>query len=295
MRASCALPKRSSVSSSFIGPYHRALGQLLEATPQPLRHSSCCSIAIRCRRPPLPMSRTGQRGRVDVVLGDCHGTSCDPIVAETAHRRLTDKGYAVARNAPYAGGFTTTHYGKPEKAAIACRSRSAAASTWTSAATSAKPSSPGLPRTCAIVARRSPASTRRFRGRMSGLDWRRAGHCSASAARPISPPLPRSTPITSARARDSSRRRRRPRRGGCGAAPMSVLVWLPFSGRDRGRRDGAGLCLCRALTGRARPIASALEDSIYVAPERPARHRRRAAGGADRALHRRRAIARWSR
>ena len=28
-------------------------------------------------------------------------------------RRLVDKGYAVVRNAPYAGGFTTTHYGKP--------------------------------------------------------------------------------------------------------------------------------------------------------------------------------------
>jgi N-formylglutamate amidohydrolase len=32
---------------------------------------------------------------------------------ETAHRALTAKGYSVARNTPYAGGFTTAHYGKP--------------------------------------------------------------------------------------------------------------------------------------------------------------------------------------
>lgn len=93
-------------------PYHRSLGQVLEAT----RNRFGFFVLLDCHSMPsttLPMSRTGQRGRVDVVLGDCHGTSCDPIVAETAHRLLTDKGYAVARNAPYAGGFTTTHYGKP--------------------------------------------------------------------------------------------------------------------------------------------------------------------------------------
>jgi N-formylglutamate amidohydrolase len=58
-----------------------------------------------------------QRGRVDIVLGDCHGTSCDPVLADTAQRFLIDRGYAVARNAPYAGGFTTTHYGKPGEGA----------------------------------------------------------------------------------------------------------------------------------------------------------------------------------
>jgi N-formylglutamate amidohydrolase len=32
---------------------------------------------------------------------------------ETAHRALVAKGYHVARNMPYAGGFTTAHYGRP--------------------------------------------------------------------------------------------------------------------------------------------------------------------------------------
>jgi N-formylglutamate amidohydrolase len=92
-------------------PYHRSLTQLVEET----RRRFGFYLLLDCHSMPsttLPAGR-GQRGRVDIVLGDCHGTSCDPIVANTAQRLLADKGYNVARNAPYAGGFTTTHYGKP--------------------------------------------------------------------------------------------------------------------------------------------------------------------------------------
>ena len=47
------------------------------------------------------------------MLGDCHGVSCDPQFVEAARRFLVDRGFAVAINAPYAGGFTTGHYGRP--------------------------------------------------------------------------------------------------------------------------------------------------------------------------------------
>jgi N-formylglutamate amidohydrolase len=93
-------------------PYHRALGQLVEAT----RNRFGFYLLLDCHSMPsttLPVRGGLGRGRVDIVLGDCHGTSCDPVVADTAQRFLVDKGYAVVRNAPYAGGFTTTHYGKP--------------------------------------------------------------------------------------------------------------------------------------------------------------------------------------
>jgi N-formylglutamate amidohydrolase len=93
-------------------PYHRALGQLVEAT----RNRFGFYLLLDCHSMPsttLPPRGGLGRGRVDIVLGDCHGTSCDPIVSDTAQRFLVDKGYAVVRNAPYAGGFTTTHYGKP--------------------------------------------------------------------------------------------------------------------------------------------------------------------------------------
>ncbi len=93
-------------------PYHRALKQLLAATRERFGfyllldcHSMPSSIALGERGP--------GRGRADIVLGDCHGTSCHPAVIDTAHQVLRAKGYAVARNTPYAGGFTTQHYGQP--------------------------------------------------------------------------------------------------------------------------------------------------------------------------------------
>ena len=53
------------------------------------------------------------RRRVDIVLGDRMGSACHPLVIETAERVLHAQGYQVIRNTPYAGGFTTRHYGRP--------------------------------------------------------------------------------------------------------------------------------------------------------------------------------------
>jgi N-formylglutamate amidohydrolase len=93
-------------------PYHRALRQLVAAT----RERFGGYLLVDCHSMPsgtAPAERGPRRSRTDIVLGDCHGTSCHPAIIETAHRLLCGKGYAVARNTPYAGGFTTAHYGKP--------------------------------------------------------------------------------------------------------------------------------------------------------------------------------------
>jgi N-formylglutamate amidohydrolase len=93
-------------------PYHRALRELVAATRE--RFSSY--LLIDCHSMPsgvVPGERAARRHRTEIVLGDCHGTACHPLVIETAHRLLSGKGYTVARNAPYAGGFTTAHYGRP--------------------------------------------------------------------------------------------------------------------------------------------------------------------------------------
>jgi N-formylglutamate amidohydrolase len=94
-------------------PYHRALAQLLEAT----RRRFGYYLLVDCHS--MPSAAERGRGRVDVVLGDCHGTACAPEIIETAHRFLAARGYAVVRNAPYAGGFTTAHYGRPAEGAHA--------------------------------------------------------------------------------------------------------------------------------------------------------------------------------
>ncbi len=93
-------------------PYHQALRRLLAATSEPFAGY----LLIDCHSMPStagPGEREFKRSGVDIVLGDCHGTSCHPMITETAQRILTAKGYRVVRNAPYAGGFTTSHYGAP--------------------------------------------------------------------------------------------------------------------------------------------------------------------------------------
>lgn len=92
-------------------PYHRALKQLLDTTQEQYGFS----ILLDCHSMPSAgdHDRRVRPARTDVVLGDCHGTACHPMVTETAQRILDAKGYSVALNAPYAGGFTTAHYGRP--------------------------------------------------------------------------------------------------------------------------------------------------------------------------------------
>jgi N-formylglutamate amidohydrolase len=47
------------------------------------------------------------------VLGDRFGAACTRKLTDLVERELEAMGYRVARNAPYAGGYTTEHYGKP--------------------------------------------------------------------------------------------------------------------------------------------------------------------------------------
>jgi N-formylglutamate amidohydrolase len=93
-------------------PYHAALTRLLEETERRFG----VSLLIDCHSMPSvggPMDADPGLKRVDFVLGDCHGVSCAPVVLEAARRALADMGFVVALNAPYSGGYTTRHYGRP--------------------------------------------------------------------------------------------------------------------------------------------------------------------------------------
>ena len=46
-------------------------------------------------------------------MGDRNGTSCHTLLSHTAQATLNNQGYRVLRNNPYAGGYTTQHYGNP--------------------------------------------------------------------------------------------------------------------------------------------------------------------------------------
>jgi N-formylglutamate amidohydrolase len=104
--------------STCYRPYHAALAGLVEET----RRRFGFAILVDCHSmPSTGLSPIGSgRGlrkdaRIDTVLGDCFGTSCSPAVTERCEALLRGLGYSVVRNHPYAGGYTTRHYGRPRE------------------------------------------------------------------------------------------------------------------------------------------------------------------------------------
>jgi N-formylglutamate amidohydrolase len=92
-------------------PYHVALRQLVEETRQQFGYC----ILIDCHSMPSGGAEaTHGHGRVDFVLGDCFGSACVPQITRGVDAMLSHLGYRCVRNSPYAGGYTTRHYGAPE-------------------------------------------------------------------------------------------------------------------------------------------------------------------------------------
>jgi N-formylglutamate amidohydrolase len=92
-------------------PYHHALRRLVDETEAAFGGY----LLIDCHSMPSAASAVGGADGADIVLGDCYGTSCAPRIVEAARAFLAERHFAVALNAPYAGGFTTGHYGNPRR------------------------------------------------------------------------------------------------------------------------------------------------------------------------------------
>lgn len=95
-------------------PYHEALKGLVDTTRD--RFGGC--LLIDCHSMPSvggPMDSDPGLKRVDMVLGDRFSTSCAPSVTDLVEKTLGQMGYSVRRNLPYAGGYTTAHYGRPRE------------------------------------------------------------------------------------------------------------------------------------------------------------------------------------
>ena len=93
-------------------PYHAALTQLVEFAKRRFGQA----VIVDCHSMPSvggPMDRDPGARRVDFVLGDAYGAACHPSLTLAAEAKLRSLGYAVHRNMPYAGGYTTRHYGDP--------------------------------------------------------------------------------------------------------------------------------------------------------------------------------------
>src|SRR5690606_33238103 len=65
--------------------------------------------------PAAAARQSGRLGSCDMVLGDRFGAACSAALTNRVEAELVRLGYRVARNTPYAGGYTTEHYGRPAR------------------------------------------------------------------------------------------------------------------------------------------------------------------------------------
>jgi N-formylglutamate amidohydrolase len=87
-------------------PYHDALSRLLA------RARATHGLAVLIDWHSMPQSAAPG---VDFVLGDRFGAACSPALTAAVERLLGEAGYRTARNAPFAGGYTTEYYGRPDR------------------------------------------------------------------------------------------------------------------------------------------------------------------------------------
>ena len=92
------------------GPYHRAIAERIDA----IRAVFGVAVLIDCHSmPPLPSRQPG--GPVRIVLGDRFGAGAAGSVIDTAMATIGEVGLRVARNHPYAGGYTIDRHGRPRR------------------------------------------------------------------------------------------------------------------------------------------------------------------------------------
>lgn len=97
---------------SYYRPYHKALETLIGETRK--KFGYC--VVVDCHSMPSiggPLDPDAGRGRADFIIGDCFGSTCAPYITDAIERTISGFGYVVNRNKPFAGGFTTRHYGRP--------------------------------------------------------------------------------------------------------------------------------------------------------------------------------------
>ncbi|RYZ64534.1 MAG: N-formylglutamate amidohydrolase [Proteobacteria bacterium] len=90
-------------------PYHEAFAALVAEKKRKF------GFAVVLAAHSMP-SRTDRLGAVaDVVPGSRGRTSAAPAVLEAVENVTAEHGYSLRHDAPYRGGYTTGHYGKPRE------------------------------------------------------------------------------------------------------------------------------------------------------------------------------------
>lgn len=110
------IPLREAVKRLRTGyhPYHEQLqtmlddqrakfGQAILVDCHSMPHDALTSAPLVSGKPP------------SIILGDRFGASCARWIIDAATDLFMEQGFSVARNAPFAGGYITQHYGRPSR------------------------------------------------------------------------------------------------------------------------------------------------------------------------------------
>lgn len=97
--------------SNYYLPYHQQLQQLLD--DQLERFDT--AILIDCHSMPSNNRALKTGATPDIIIGDRFGSSAHEKLVDYLVELLEKSGVTVGRNAPYAGGYITEHYGDPDK------------------------------------------------------------------------------------------------------------------------------------------------------------------------------------
>lgn len=95
-------------------PYHGALDGLVDETLARFRRC----LLLDCHSMPSvgsSVEKDAGRIRADIILGDCHGTSCERALTAEVAAFFTREGFRVVLNDPFAGGFITRNHGRPRQ------------------------------------------------------------------------------------------------------------------------------------------------------------------------------------
>ena len=100
--------------SGYYHPYHTALQKLLDESHARFGEA----ILVDCHSMPHEavdgVVRAG-KPRPEIVLGDRFGAAADAGIVDQLESAFLDAGFRVARNTPFAGAYTTSHYGRPSR------------------------------------------------------------------------------------------------------------------------------------------------------------------------------------
>jgi N-formylglutamate amidohydrolase len=110
------LPLSSAEMDDRIASHHRPYHAAIAATLAAMHARFGAAVLLDCHSmPPVPGEAFGPMSRAapEIVIGDRYGRSASGRLVERLAALVEGAGLRVARNAPYAGGYTLDRHGRP--------------------------------------------------------------------------------------------------------------------------------------------------------------------------------------